>query len=180
MELNDLKSQLDHDVLQTRQLEETIGDQRRMEVRLEGRSELDSSHVCAFACHMWYLPQRTCTNADHLLDKCPPCFVESSSCMKTVHRQISHQRVMLLAQEQLEEAVQELEDLRIKHDALKAENATLLAERRSKSAGSPGDRAAADANGDTGAHRVPSAAEDAAAHPLGMAQLEVHSLWLQP
>ncbi len=37
MELNDLKSQLDQDVLQTRQLEETLGDQRRMEVNRTGR-----------------------------------------------------------------------------------------------------------------------------------------------
>ena len=92
--------------------------------------------------------------------------------MWSVHRQISQQQVMLV-QEQLEEVVQELEDLRIKYDALKADKSTLLAERRSEAAGSPGDKAAADANGDTGAHSLPGAAEDPPAHPLDTAQLEV-------
>ncbi len=79
----------------------------------------------------------------------------------------------MLVQEQLEEVMQELEDLRIKYDALKADNSTLLAERKSESAGSPAGHVAADANGDAGPHAAPEAARDAAALSLGTAQLEV-------
>ena len=108
-----------------------------------------------------------------------PILSSGVPCMQSVHGQIS-QKVAMLAQEQLEEVVQELEDLRIKYDALKADNSTLLAERKGDSAGSPGAGAAAEANGDAGAHRVLGAAEHAAVYPLGMAQLEVcptSSVW---
>ena len=81
----------------------------------------------------------------------------------------------MLAQEQLEEMMQELEDLRIKYDALKADNSTLLAERKSESASSPAGHAAADANGDAGPHAALEAARNAAALPLASAQLEVGS-----
>ena len=67
--------------------------------------------------------------------------------------------------------MQELEDLRIKYDALKADNSTMLAERKSESASSPSDQAVADANGNAGPHR---AAGDSAVPLQGIAELEVH------
>ena len=79
----------------------------------------------------------------------------------------------MLVQEQLEEVMQELEDLRIKYDALKADNSTLLAERKSEAASSPAGHAAADANGDAAPHAAPEAARDAAVLRQGSAQLEV-------
>ena len=191
MELNDLKSQLDHDVLQTRQLEETIGDQRRMEVRLKERPELDTGHVCLCQSHVVQVLEgrkppnvhkhRPSTQWVPALS-CGEIFLHAVSAQPD---QTSRQLAMLLAQEQLEEAVEELEDMRIKHDALKADNATLLAECKSRPAGSPGNKAAADANGDAGGHSVPGAAEAAAAqaaaaHPLVTVQLEVRFLPAMP
>lgn len=81
------------------------------------------------------------------------------------------QSMPLLLQDQFEEVMQELEDLRIKYDALKADNSTMLAERKRESASSPSDAAVVDANGNAGPHR---AAEDSAAPLQGIAELEVH------
>ena len=67
--------------------------------------------------------------------------------------------------------MQELEDLRIKYDALKADNSTMLAERKSESASSPSDQAVA--NGNAGPHR---AAGDSGVPLQGIAELEVHPL----
>lgn len=79
----------------------------------------------------------------------------------------------MLAQEQLEDVMQELEDLRVKYDALKADSSTLLLERKSESAGSPADRAAADANGDAGTRRALGAADAHLSLPQGIAELQV-------
>ena len=64
MELNDLKSQLDRDILETRQLQEKMIDQRRIEV---------SSHVCdgnhpLSLCHgAASISRVTCKDVDPLL-----------------------------------------------------------------------------------------------------------------
>ena len=79
--------------------------------------------------------------------------------------------LLLLAQEQLEEVMQEVEELRVKCDALKADNSTLLVERASQPAGSPGAKAAVEPNGDTAGHRMPGAA--ATVPSPGTAELEV-------
>ena len=63
--------------------------------------------------------------------------------------------------------MQELEDMRVRYDALKADNSTLLLERKSESASSPADRIAADANGNAGA------ADAHSSLPQGIAELQV-------
>lgn len=68
-------------------------------------------------------------------------------------------------QEQLEELWQELEQLRVKNDALKADNATLLAERADDGA------AAAHSNGDL----KPRAAGDGADAPAAEAAAELEA-----
>ena len=79
----------------------------------------------------------------------------------------------MLVQEQLEDVMQELEDLRVKYDALKADNSTLLLERKSESASSPADRAAADANGNAGTSIALGAADPHSSLPQGIAELQV-------
>ena len=78
-----------------------------------------------------------------------------------------------LVQEQLEDVMQELEDLRVKYDAVKADNSTLLLERKNESASSPADRTAADANGDAGTRRALGAADAHLPLPQGIAELQV-------
>ncbi len=68
-------------------------------------------------------------------------------------------------QEQLEELWQEAEQLRVKNDALKADNATLLAERAADGA------AAAHSNGDL----KPRAAQDGADAPAAAAAAELEA-----
>ena len=79
----------------------------------------------------------------------------------------------MLAQEQLEDVMQELEDLRVKYDALKADSSTLLLERKSEPPSSPADRAAADANGDAGAGKALGASDVHLSLPQGIAELQV-------
>ena len=80
-----------------------------------------------------------------------------------------------MLQEQLEEALQELEGLRAKTDALKADNFTMIAEQNDEPASNTTEEAPVEANGDAGTHSAHGIADTDPASLQRIAELEVIS-----